>query len=313
MELGSYGEERIWGCSAWCISVGSRLISPQVSFLKLRTSDSSYLLSTLPFTSYILAYTIEMRSSTVVALFVTSAVAQSSAEVKTGSAVHIINPLPLQVSTVTVLGSSSGTTTYVNSCSTTGIPASYFSEATAGRLSFARNALPFLTTAASSIRSVASSARSAAGTLALTPIAAPSTTVAARLRRQDGGLLGGLCEPITIKQASESAQIQMKDPSDGVWSAEINCNWKGAMESADLTCTATQSGAIPSVLSIDGTTSATLKASEVAEASVIQTVEVVSLASNSANPTASGTQSGTISSTASGSGAPAAAPLFPWA
>lgn len=166
---------------------------------------------------------------------------------------------------------------------------------------------PGLTLAgASSIRSIASSARSAAGTLLLTPIAAPSTTAAARLRRQDGGLLDGLCEPITIKQASESAQIQMNDPSDGVWSAEINCNWKGAMESADLTCTATQSGSIPSEMGVDGTTTTTLKASEVAKESVIQTVEVVSPASNSANPTASGTQSGSTNSTASGSGAPAA-------
>ncbi|KAF3052999.1 hypothetical protein E8E11_010420 [Didymella keratinophila] len=232
-----------------------------------------------------------MRSSTIVALFATSAIAQSSADAKTGSAAHIINPLGLQVSTVTVLGSSSGTTTYVNSCPTTGIPAAFLSEATAG---------------ASSIRSAASSLRSAAGTLLMTPIAAPSTTAAARLRRQDGGLLDGLCEPITIKQASESVQISMKDPSDGAWTAEMNCNWKGAMESADLTCTATQSGFIPEQMSVDGTTTATHKASEVAEASVIQTVEVVSPASNSANPTASGTQSGSANSTASGFGTPAA-------
>ena len=93
----------------------------------------------------------------------------------------------------------------------------------------------------------------------------------------------------------------MKDPTDGVWTAEMNCNWKGAMESADLTCTATQSGFLPEQLSIEPTTIATLKASD-----VIQTVEVISPASNSANPTASGTQSGSASSTASGSGAPAA-------
>lgn len=149
-----------------------------------------------------------------------------------------------------------------------------------------------------------STPRIGAGTLELTPIAAP--TGAPRLRRQDGGLLDGLCEPITIKQASETAQISMKDPTDGAWTAEMNCNWKGAMESADLTCTATQSGFMPEQMSADGTTTATLKANEVAEAGVIQTVEVVSPASNSANPTASGTQSGSASSTASGSGAPAA-------
>jgi hypothetical protein len=265
-------------------------------------------------TSFILKSTIKMRSSTVVALFATSAVAQSSAEVKTGSAVHIINPLGLQVSTVTMLGSSSGTTTYVNSCSSAGIPASFLSEATAGKRS-CKYICPGLTLAgaSSAAASVASSARSAAGTLLLTPIAAPSTTAAARLRRQDGNLLDGLCEPMTIKQASESVQIQLKDPSEGAWTAEMNCNWKGAVESADLTCTATQSGFLPSQMDSEGTTSAVLKASEVAEAGVIQTVEVVSPASNSANPTASGTQSGSASSTASGAaaatGAAAGAPL----
>ncbi|KAJ4380212.1 hypothetical protein N0V86_004521 [Didymella sp. IMI 355093] len=233
-----------------------------------------------------------MRSSTVVALFATSAVAQSSAEPRTGSAAHIINPLGLQLSTVTVLGSSSGTATYVNSCSSAGIPASFLSEATAG--------------ASSAAASVASSARSTAGTLLLTPIAAPSTTAAARLRRQDGNLLDGLCEPMTIKQASESIQVQMKDPSEGAWTAEVNCNWKGIVESADLTCTVTQSGFLPSQMGSEGTTSAVLKASEVTEAGVIQTVEVVSPSSNPANPTASGTQSGSASSTASGSGAAAA-------
>lgn len=237
-----------------------------------------------------------MRSSTVVALFATSAVAQSSAETKTGSTAQIVQPLVgLKVSTVTVLGSSSGTTTYVNSCSSGGIPASYLSSLTAGA-----------TSAGSAAASVASSVRSAAGTIQLTPIAAPSTTAAARLRRQEGNLLDGLCEPLTIKQASESVQVQMKDPSEGAWSAELNCNWKGAVESADLTCTATQSGAIPSQLEVAGTTTVTLKASEMAEASVVQTVEVVSPASNSAKPTASGTQSGSASSTVSGFGAPAA-------
>lgn len=140
----------------------------------------------------------------------------------------------------------------------------------------------------------------------MTPIAAPSTTAAARLRRQDGNLLDGLCEPITIKQASESAQIQLKDPTEGAWTADFNCNWKGQIESADLTCTATQSGFFASAMEAEGTTSAVIKASEAAEAGVVQTVSVVSPASNSASPTASGTQSGSANSTASGSGAPAA-------
>ncbi|KAF1929851.1 uncharacterized protein M421DRAFT_419618 [Didymella exigua CBS 183.55] len=243
-----------------------------------------------------------MRSSTVVALLATSAVAQSSSSSKpeTGSSAHIINPLGLQVSTVTMLGSSSGTTTYVNSCSDAGVPTSWLSEATAEASS-----------AGSSAASVASSTRSVAETLLMTPIAAPSTTAAARLRRRDANLLDGLCEPLTIKQASEYAQIQLKDPSEGAWTAEVNCNWKGALGSADLTCTAVQSGVFASVVGAQGTTSAVLKASEIAEASVIQTVEVVSPASNSANPTASGSQSGSTKSTTSApasSGAAAGGP-----
>ena len=61
-----------------------------------------------------------MRSSTVLALFASSATAQSTA--------IVVNPL-MPASTLTVIGSSSGTTTYVNSCPDgTGIPASFFSE-----------------------------------------------------------------------------------------------------------------------------------------------------------------------------------------
>lgn len=120
---------------AWQTRQPSSLISPAPHQRPQLTSPN------LTFTSSILDYTIKMRSSTVVALFATSAVAQSSAEMKTGSAAHILNPLGLQVSTVTMLGSSSGTTTYVNSCSITGIPASFLSQATAGKLSFLRTCL----------------------------------------------------------------------------------------------------------------------------------------------------------------------------
>lgn len=119
-------------------------------------------------------------------------------------------------------------------------------------------------------------------------------------------MLESLCEPLTIKQASETAQIQLKDPTEGAWTADFNCNWKGAVTSADLTCTATQSGFFAAALEAQGTTSAVIKASEASEFRVVQTVEVVSPASNSAKPTASGTQSGSANSTASGSGAPAA-------
>ena len=58
----------------------------------------------------------KMRSTTVIALFAGSVAAQSSAVV--------VNPI-MPAATLTVVGSSEGTTTYVNSCSDAGIPASY--------------------------------------------------------------------------------------------------------------------------------------------------------------------------------------------
>ncbi|KAF9692309.1 hypothetical protein EKO04_009648 [Ascochyta lentis] len=221
-----------------------------------------------------------MRSSTVIALFAGSAAAQSSAV--------LLNPV-LGASTFTVLGSSSGTTTYVNSCSEgAGIPASYLSTATAASGSAASTRVP------------------ASGTLVLTPISAPSTTAAARLRRQDNFLQ--VCEPVTIKQGSSSVEIHLEDPIKGAWTADANCAWKGELTAADLTCTATQSGAFAKILEAEGVTTMTLKASEVSGASVLQTVSVVQAGSNSASTTVSasqsGAQSGSASPTASGSGAP---------
>lgn len=56
-----------------------------------------------------------MRSTTLLAFFAGSVAAQSSAVV--------VNPI-MPAKTVTMVGSSGGTTTYVNSCSDGGIPAS---------------------------------------------------------------------------------------------------------------------------------------------------------------------------------------------
>ncbi|UPX17791.1 uncharacterized protein EKO05_0008128 [Ascochyta rabiei] len=219
-----------------------------------------------------------MRSSAVIALFAGSAAAQSTAV--------LLNPL-LPASTFTVLGSSSGTTTYVNSCpESAGIPASFLSTATAASASAAASS--------SVIRS--------AGTHVLTPISAPSTTAAARLRRQDNFLQ--ICEPMTLKQGSSSMEIQLEDPINGAWTANANCAWKGELTSADLTCTATQSGAFAKILEAEGVTTVILKASEVADASVLHTVSVVQPASNSASATPSGSQSASVNATASGSSAP---------
>lgn len=171
-------------------------------------------------------------------------------------------------------------------------------------------ALTLAKASGSAASSAASSARSAAGTLALTPISAPSTTAAARLRRQDDGLFGGFCEPFTLKQGSSSMGFHMEDPTKGVWTADVKCAWKGEMTSADMTCTVSQSGIFPSMNmgSAQGVETTTIKASELAESSQIATVSVVQPASNSASATASGSQSGSsnATATASGSGAPAA-------
>jgi hypothetical protein len=131
-------------------------------------------------------------------------------------------------------------------------------------------------------------------------MAAPTPTVAARLRRQENGLFGGFCEPITIKQGASSAQIHLEDPIKGAWTADVNCAWKGEAATADLTCTATQSGSFAKTLEMEGVTTDTIKASDAAEGKMVQTVAVVGPASNSAAPTATG--SGAHNAT--GSGAP---------
>lgn len=121
-------------------------------------------------------------------------------------------------------------------------------------------------------------------------------------------MFGGFCEPITIKQGSTSAEIHLEDPTKGAWTADLNCNWSGELTTADLTCTATQSGSFAELNEMVGVTSDTIKASDALEASVIATISVVQPASNSAvqtTPAASGSQSSSANSTASGSGAPA--------
>lgn len=140
----------------------------------------------------------------------------------------------------------------------------------------------------------------------LTPIAAPTSTAAARLRRQEDGLFGGFCEPVTIKQGASSVQIHLEDPTKGVWTADVNCAWKGDAATADLTCTATQSGSFAKTLEVEGVATNTIKASEAAESKYVQTVAITGPASNSAAPTAtsSGAHNATGATSASGSAAP---------
>ena len=136
-------------------------------------------------------------------------------------------------------------------------------------------------------------------------MAAPTPTAAALLRRQENGLFGDFCEPMTIKQGASSVQIHIGDPTKGVYTGDINCAWKGDATAADLTCTATQSGSLAKSLGIEGVAPNTIKASDAAESKMVQTVAVVGPSSNSAAPTATGTGAhNATSASASGSAAP---------
>ncbi|KAJ4312400.1 hypothetical protein N0V94_007468 [Neodidymelliopsis sp. IMI 364377] len=219
-----------------------------------------------------------MRSSTVVALFAGSAAAQSTAVV-----FNLLSP----VSTLTVLGTNSGTTTYVNSCPATNV------------------GIPSAT--ASGASSASSTGSASVTSIARTGTATPSATAPARLRRQNGLFPG--CEPFTLLQGTDSLVYHMTDPTPGMWTIDMNCNWKGEMKTADFTCTATQSGSFAKTLEVEGSSSSVLKSSELTDS--IQTATIVQPASNSASATASGSQSGSQSgsagATSSGSGATAQA------
>ena len=120
--LGSCGKAKYLGTIKSCIRFKQRrvkLISPQVSFQQLLTNNCSCILIQVQL--HIFTHSSKMRSSTVVALFAGSVAAQSTAVV--------VNPL-MPAETLTVIGSSEGTTTYVNSCSDGGIPASYLTPGT---------------------------------------------------------------------------------------------------------------------------------------------------------------------------------------
>lgn len=97
----------------------------------------------------------------------------------------------------------------------------------------------------------------------------------------------------------------MEDPEAGAWTVDMNCAWKGELTSADVTCTATQSGSMAKSLEAEGVTSMTLKPSDLSSAGAIVTATLVQSASGSASATASGSQSGSATATASGTGAPA--------
>jgi hypothetical protein len=228
-----------------------------------------------------------MRSSTSLLFFAGSAAAQSS--------VAIFNLFEV-ASTLTLVGSDATATTYKNDCPTSN----------AG-LSGLNSQLP------SSLRKFFSC--KAVRLLWLTNIAesalpTPAPTARALLKRQalsddpnDEG--PSLCEPYTIKQGASTWEMHLTDPSPGLWTVNMNCNWQGAMTAADFTCTATVDGSY--VDATDRTVDTTVMSSaSVSEYEAINTVAIVDASqtplSSGATPTASRSGASGSGPVASGSG-----------
>ncbi|KAH7069458.1 hypothetical protein FB567DRAFT_224419 [Paraphoma chrysanthemicola] len=216
-----------------------------------------------------------MRSSTYIALFAGSAAAQST--------VTLFNLLQLQ-STLTQVGADSTATTYKNDC-------------------------PANNAGISAVPSQLRPTPDASGAV-ITP--APSPTPRARLARQmsDDEPDYSFCEPFTLKQGPSTWEFHLTDPTPGAWTVDIGCNWKGAMTAADLTCTYTQSGYVPSS-SVRGVSTSILSKAEASDMEAFQVVTVVTAsgaASASASRTSgSGTSVPSASRAASGSAAGSAA------
>jgi hypothetical protein len=232
-----------------------------------------------------------MRSFTYAALFAGSAAASSSAVV-----LNLFLPNTTLIST----GSENNVTTYINECAPdnagvsviptetptlTGMYASKDAPNTTTNLHVGFSSVASLRSSASSLRSAVSSA---AGTLALTPIASPTPTAPARLRRQASGETpeGLLCEPYTIKQGASEWEYHLTDPLPGAWTLDAKCSWKGELTAATLTCTMTQSGEFAEEAT--GVSVLTLEPSELSSMAAIQTVSVITASGSSASGSVSG-------------------------
>jgi hypothetical protein len=138
----------------------------------------------------------------------------------------------------------------------------------------------------------------------------PFDTPAPRIRRQAdaSGDDISLCGPYTIIQGPQTYEMHLTDPSPGVWTMNVACNWKGEITTADLTCTLTQSGDLVASNEQGPETSVVLQ-SDVQ--SLYQTVALVGATGSSSGasqtPAASGSSSGTAAPTKSASGSEAAA------
>ncbi|CAO2649142.1 Nn.00g100910.m01.CDS01 [Neocucurbitaria sp. VM-36] len=222
-----------------------------------------------------------MRSSTYIAMFAVSAVAQESATV--------INLFQFR-STLTVLGSDASATTYKISCPSD----------SAG-----------LSVMPTELRPTPSDPNE---TLFLTP--APATTANPLQRRQKCTSEGDdyyFCEPYTLIQGASTYEFHLTDLTLGAWTMDMACNWQGPLTTADLTCTVTQAGYVPDSSDV-GTATSVWKQSDIQDLEAYQTVALVSgtgassgLPSVSASRTPSGSGTGVATPTRSGSGSNSAA------
>ncbi|KAH7072674.1 hypothetical protein BKA63DRAFT_48477 [Paraphoma chrysanthemicola] len=215
-----------------------------------------------------------MRSSTYMALFAGSTAAQST--------VTVFNLFQFQ-STLTQVGADSTATTYKFDC-------------------------PANNAGISAVPSQLRPTPDASGAV-ITP--APSPTPRARLARQLSADEPdySFCEPFTLKQGPSTWEFHLTDPSPGAWTVDMGCNWKAAMTAADLTCTYTQSGYVPSP-SVRGVSTSIFSKAEASDMEVFQVVTIVT-ASGAASPSASrtsgsGTSVPSASRSASASGSAAA-------
>ncbi|KAF2031709.1 hypothetical protein EK21DRAFT_62626 [Setomelanomma holmii] len=214
-----------------------------------------------------------MRSSTYIALFASSAAAQST--------VTLFNFWQYQ-STLTQIGADATATTYKNDCP-------------------ADNA---------GISGVPSQLRPTPDAT-ITPAPTPKARMARQdsASDSDDGPDYSFCEPFTLKQGASTWEFYLTDPSPGAWTVDMGCKWQGAMTDADLTCTYTQSGYVPDS-SVRGVSTSILSKAEASSLEAFQVVTVVtasgavsaSASRNSGAASGSGTAAPSRSKTASGSG-----------
>ena len=104
----------------------------------------------------------------------------------------------------------------------------------------------------------------------------PGPEVAPLLRQRDISIdFDSLCEPYTLTQGQSAYKLHLTDPSPGVWTLDMACQWQGmAMTGVDLTCTITQSGSIPG-FGATGVSTTVLSSSELDNSDSFQTVAVL--------------------------------------